>query len=69
MNTTLSITQKDGLLKIENKSKYLVEIYLIPKKPKKKVEITRMIRPGEFFLTEDPNNLDISNLYFRFVEN
>ncbi len=55
-----------GWIKFENNSDSIVEIYLIPTPPKRKVNCIRVIQPNSFVILDKIWNMDLNNLYFRF---
>lgn len=71
IESVLKINKYEHVLSIENKSKYTIQIGLVPTKPKRKVFLYMIIHPNEFIAKYfgEGVDFDISDLYFRFVEN
>lgn len=68
MSTILTITQKNNILEIRNESEFAVEIHLVPKKPKRKVEFQMVIHPGQMYKLDGLEEWNTSDHYFRFVK-
>ena len=68
METVLKITQEKNSIKIENKSKYVVELHLVPVKPKRKVHTQMVIHPDQYFIFDGVDEWNLSSHFFRFVK-
>lgn len=57
-------------IELKNNSNYVVEMLLVPIKPKRKVEIERVIHPNQSLVLDWQNYKDfnLSDYYFRFVK-
>ena len=63
---TLTIEESPNLRIFKNESNRVIEISLIPVKPKVKHELFMIIRPKEF-ITIEGKDYDLSQICFRFV--
>jgi hypothetical protein len=68
MKSILKITQEDNTLKIENESEYAIEIHLVPKKPKRRVDKKMIIHPNQYFILDSLDEWNTSDHYFRFMK-
>lgn len=64
----LKVFKEKNLIKIINNSDFILEVHLVPKKPKRKVFFEIMIHPKQWFVSEK-YDFDIENYFFRFVRN
>jgi len=65
-NINFCVEQQYGVTKFTNNSDMMLEISVVPKKPRRSYTTIFLIPPGQFFISEE-NMIVISNLSFRLL--
>lgn len=68
MKSTLTITQKENSLEIRNESEFAIEILLVAKKPKRRIDTMAVIHPNQSYKLDGLEEWNTSDHYFRFVK-
>lgn len=68
MKAMLEVIKAPDFLKIINNSEFVLEVHVVPKKPKRKVHMQMVIHPKQGYIADHTGDYDISNYFFRFVE-
>jgi hypothetical protein len=68
MNFLLELIKYNEFLKIINNSDFILEVYLVPKKPKRKVNMEIVIYPKQSYTIDHKYNCNLNEYFFRFIE-
>lgn len=57
-------------IELKNTSNYVVEMFLVPIKPKRKIELIRVIHPNQSLVLDwhSYKDFNLTDYYFRFVK-
>jgi hypothetical protein len=68
MKASIEVIKAPDFLKIINHSDLVLEIHLVPKKPKRKVHVEMVIHPKQSYIADHTGDYHIRDYFFRFVE-
>lgn len=64
MKTGFSVTQENGVTKIENETEFILVIFVKPIKPKRKWCSTMIIPPNSFCILDHEIQVDLTKIAF-----